>query len=192
MKHHIATFITLLLAAHVSAAPQLVVAPQIVEKRADTPQSFQMSLITAQSYNFLSSIVGTLGYARTRTLLLTAAPYLLAFILSLVASFHVAHVPQRAWHIACTMIALVGNMLALQPLRVLDKSDAAPAVEPSAQRLWPLQSFFRCRRGALLHGVNVSGFRKAEVQHRGERNVCGLFAYRCGCADSEVPPIVGE
>lgn len=40
MKHHIATFITLLLAAHVSAAPQLVVAPQIVEKRADTPQSF--------------------------------------------------------------------------------------------------------------------------------------------------------
>ncbi|KAH8847070.1 hypothetical protein MCOR27_007471 [Pyricularia oryzae] len=139
MKHYIATFITLLLAAHVSAAPQLVVAPQIVEKRADTPQSFQMSLITAQSYNnFLSSIVGTLGYARTRTLLLTAAPYSLAFILSLAVSFHVAHVPERAWHIACTMTALVGNMLALQPLRVLDKSDAAPAVEPSAQRLWPL------------------------------------------------------
>src|SRR2546421_290251 len=40
----------------------------------------QMALITAQSFNnFFPSIVGTLGYNTTITLLLTAPPYIFAF-----------------------------------------------------------------------------------------------------------------
>ena len=44
----------------------------------------QMALITAQSFNnFFPSIVGTLGYDSTTTLLLTAPPYFFAFFVSL-------------------------------------------------------------------------------------------------------------
>ncbi|KUJ16002.1 MFS general substrate transporter [Mollisia scopiformis] len=75
----------------------------------------QMSLITAQSFtNFFPSIVGTLGYNTTITLLLTAPPYLLAFITSLAISFHAAHKYERGWHIAIPMLfALLGNLMAM-------------------------------------------------------------------------------
>lgn len=73
----------------------------------------QMALITAQSFNnFFPSIVGTLGYSKTVTLLLTAPPYLFAFIVSLCVSFHAAHTHERGWHISIPMIfALLGNLL---------------------------------------------------------------------------------
>jgi hypothetical protein len=73
----------------------------------------QMMLITAQSFNnFFPSIVGTLGYNRTNTLLLTAPPYLFAFIVSLCVSFHAAHKGERGYHIAIPMIfGLFGNLL---------------------------------------------------------------------------------
>ncbi|KAF2112229.1 retrograde regulation protein 2 [Lophiotrema nucula] len=75
----------------------------------------QMALITAQSFNnFFPSIVGTLGYNTTITLLLTAPPYLFAFIVSLCVSFHAAHKGERGWHIAVPMIfGLLGNLLAM-------------------------------------------------------------------------------
>lgn len=77
----------------------------------------QMSLITAQSFtNFFPSIVGTLGYNTTITLLLTAPPYLLAFITSLGISFHAAHKHERGWHIAIPMMfALLGNLMVRLP-----------------------------------------------------------------------------
>lgn len=73
----------------------------------------QMMLITAQSFNnFFPSIVGTLGYDTTVTLLLTAPPYLFAFIVSLCVSFHAAHKGERGWHIAVPMMfGLLGNIL---------------------------------------------------------------------------------
>ncbi|OAG01167.1 retrograde regulation protein 2 [Paraphaeosphaeria sporulosa] len=75
----------------------------------------QMMLITAQSFNnFFPSIVGTLGYDTTVTLLLTAPPYIFAFIVSLCISFHAAHKKERGWHIAIPMMfGLLGNLLAM-------------------------------------------------------------------------------
>ncbi|KAF2813010.1 MFS general substrate transporter [Mytilinidion resinicola] len=75
----------------------------------------QMALITAQSFNnFFPSIVGTLGYNRTITLLLTAPPYIFAFIIWLCVSFHAAHNGERGYHIAIPMIfGLLGNLLAM-------------------------------------------------------------------------------
>ncbi|KAH0420684.1 major facilitator superfamily transporter [Colletotrichum camelliae] len=75
----------------------------------------QMALITAQSFNnFFPSIVGTLGYGRTTTLLLTSPPYFFAFIVSLCVSFHAAHKDERGYHIAIPMVfALLGNILAM-------------------------------------------------------------------------------
>jgi hypothetical protein len=73
----------------------------------------QMVLITAQSFNnFFPSIVSTLGYSTTITLLLTASPYLFEFVLSLCLSFHAAHNQERGWHIAIPlMFALLENLL---------------------------------------------------------------------------------
>ena len=73
----------------------------------------QMALITAQSFNnFFPSIVETLGYNSTKTLLLTSPPYFFAFIVSLGISFHAAHKHERGYHIAIPMIfALVVNLL---------------------------------------------------------------------------------
>lgn len=83
----------------------------------------QMSLITAQSFNnFFPSIVGTLGYDSTKTLLLTSPPYFFAFFVSLAVSFHASHKQERGYHIAVPMIfALLGNILVnrISPLRIL-------------------------------------------------------------------------
>lgn len=75
----------------------------------------QMALITAQSFNnFFPSIVGTLGFPRTTTLLLTAPPYFVAFFVSLAVSFHAARQGERGFHIAVPMLfALLGNLLAM-------------------------------------------------------------------------------
>lgn len=73
----------------------------------------QMALLTAQSFNnFFPSIVGTLGYNDTITLLLTAPPYGFAFFCSLIISFHAAHKQERGLHIAIPLLfALLGNLL---------------------------------------------------------------------------------
>ncbi|KPM45736.1 hypothetical protein AK830_g759 [Neonectria ditissima] len=75
----------------------------------------QMALITSQSFNnFFPSIVGTLGYGSTTTLLLTAPPYFFAFVVSLSISFHAGHKKERGWHIAVPLtFAVLGNILAM-------------------------------------------------------------------------------
>lgn len=75
--------------------------------------ALMMSLITAESFNnFFPSIVGTLGYDSTKTLLLTSPPYFFAFLVSLAVSFHAAHTHERGYHIAIPMLfALLGNLL---------------------------------------------------------------------------------
>lgn len=73
----------------------------------------QMALITAQSFNnFFPSIVGTLGYSSTATLLLTSPPYFFAFFVSLAVSLHASRQHERGYHIAVLMgFALLGNLL---------------------------------------------------------------------------------
>lgn len=80
----------------------------------------QMALITSQSFNnFFPSIVGTLGYNNTNTLLLTAPPYGFAFVCSLAVSFHAAYREERGYHIAVPlMFALLGNLLVCMTLIV--------------------------------------------------------------------------
>ncbi|ORY66004.1 major facilitator superfamily domain-containing protein [Pseudomassariella vexata] len=75
----------------------------------------QMALITSQSFNnFFPSIVGTLGFDSTTTLLLTSPPYFFAFIVSLLTSFHASHKQERGYHIVLPMMfALLGNILAM-------------------------------------------------------------------------------
>ncbi|KAK6212793.1 hypothetical protein LQW54_004882 [Pestalotiopsis sp. IQ-011] len=75
----------------------------------------QMALITAQSFNnFFPSIIGTLGFDSTKTLLLTSPPYFFAFFVSLAVSFHASHKHERGCHIAVPMaFALLGNLLAM-------------------------------------------------------------------------------
>ncbi|KAF4120052.1 transporter [Geosmithia morbida] len=77
--------------------------------------AMQMALITAQSFNnFFPSIVGTLGYDSTKTLLLTSPPYFFAFFVSLAVSFHASASKERGYHTALPMAAgLLGNMLAM-------------------------------------------------------------------------------
>lgn len=73
----------------------------------------QMALVTAHSFNnFFPSIVGTLGYNNTITLLLTASPYAFAFFCSLRISFHAARKQERGYHIAIPLVfALLGNFM---------------------------------------------------------------------------------
>ncbi|KAK8046970.1 MFS general substrate transporter [Apiospora saccharicola] len=75
----------------------------------------EMTLITTQSFNnFFPSIVGTLGYDREKTLLLTSPPCFFAFLVSLAVSFPAAHTHERGYHIAVSMfLALLGNLLAM-------------------------------------------------------------------------------
>lgn len=75
--------------------------------------ALMMSLITAESFNnFFPSIVGTLGYNDTQTLLLTSPPYFFAFLVSLAVSFHAARTHERGYHIAIPMaFALLGNLM---------------------------------------------------------------------------------
>lgn len=60
----------------------------------------QLGLNTAACFtNFFPTIVETLGYGTTKTLLLSAPPYLFAAILSVANSLHSDHVSERWLHI---------------------------------------------------------------------------------------------
>ena len=63
---------------------------------------------------FFPSIVQTLGYARVPTLLLTAPPYIAAFLFSLFNSWHSAKTNERGWHIiAAMLLGAVGQIVGM-------------------------------------------------------------------------------
>jgi hypothetical protein len=106
----------------------------------------QMALITAQSFNnFFPSIVGTLGFDSTKTLLLTSPPYFFAFFVSLAVSFHASHTHERGYHIAVPMgFALLGNLLVRSSVRrnggayTKSDTDARPCLcQPTAAATSP-------------------------------------------------------
>lgn len=62
--------------------------------------------------NFFPSIVSTLGYSRTKTLLLTAPPWVFSVIVALAVSYSGARMGERGYHILGGAIAsIVGNLL---------------------------------------------------------------------------------
>ncbi|KAF4119345.1 Nicotinamide mononucleotide permease [Geosmithia morbida] len=69
--------------------------------------------------NFFPSVVGGLGYDRTRTYLLTAPPFILCVICMLVNGFHSDRVQERFWHISVTLVVtLVANIIAVSTVNV--------------------------------------------------------------------------
>ncbi|OJD40717.1 fad-binding domain-containing protein [Diplodia corticola] len=127
----------------------------------------QMSLITAQSFNnFFPSIVSTLGYPPTTTLLLTAPPYLLAFLASLLVSLHASRRSERGLHIAaCLAVALLGNLLAMLAPGVPARYAATFLMTAGAYAPYNLCVAWlsaslprpRAKRGAALAVVNFMG-----------------------------------
>jgi hypothetical protein len=75
----------------------------------------QMMLTTGQSFTFfLPSIIKTLGYNNSITLLLTAPPYFFAFLGSLAVAYSSTHFNERCLHIvAPLMVSMVGNIMAM-------------------------------------------------------------------------------
>jgi hypothetical protein len=75
----------------------------------------QMMLTTGQSFTyFLPSIIKTLGYNNTITLLLTAPPYFVAFCGSVALAYSAARRNERTWHIVLPlMVSLLGNIMAM-------------------------------------------------------------------------------
>lgn len=60
----------------------------------------QLGLNTAASFiNFFPTIVATLGYPQTETLLLSAPPYVFAAILGIANSWHSDKTKERYWHV---------------------------------------------------------------------------------------------
>ncbi|XHG07690.1 hypothetical protein AWENTII_010825 [Aspergillus wentii] len=167
----------------------------------------QMALLTAQSFNnFFPSIVGTLGYDDTITLLLTAPPYFFAFICSLCISFHAAHVNERGYHIAIPLaFALLGNLLAMfvpslggryfsmflmtagsyspYNLCVSWVSSTLPPTKGKTSSCSGNHQLDGRGRRPLLHLVHVSRFAEAAVLRRrwgDERCVSGVCVYGAG------------
>lgn len=75
----------------------------------------QMMLTTGQSFTyFLPSIIKTLGYDNTITLLLTAPPYFVAFCGSLLIAHSSAKRNERCFHIVFPlMTSILGNIMAM-------------------------------------------------------------------------------
>jgi hypothetical protein len=69
--------------------------------------------LLSQSFTYVfPSIVSTLGYNKTITSLLTAPPWLAAFLSCLVVTFHASKTGQRAYYVAgCMGIAAIGHIL---------------------------------------------------------------------------------
>lgn len=75
----------------------------------------QMMLTTGQSFTyFLPSIIKTLGYNNTITLLLTAPPYFVAFCGSIAIAYSSAKRNERCMHIVLPlMVSILGNIMAM-------------------------------------------------------------------------------
>ncbi|ORY89841.1 nicotinamide mononucleotide permease [Leucosporidium creatinivorum] len=73
--------------------------------------------IAAAVVSFFPSVVGTLGYSRNITLVLTAPPYLLASIVMVINGWHSDKQQERFWHIAIPLgVAVIANAIAISTL----------------------------------------------------------------------------
>lgn len=80
----------------------------------------QLGLNTAAAFtNFFPTIVQTLGYGTTQTLLLSAPPYIFAAILCVLNSFHSDHVSERWLHVVWPQVfSSIGFIISAVTLNV--------------------------------------------------------------------------
>lgn len=63
--------------------------------------------------NFFPSVVGTLGFSRTITLVLTCSPYLVSGFFGFIVGLSSGKYNERTWHISCSMgLAMAGFIIA--------------------------------------------------------------------------------
>lgn len=80
----------------------------------------QHCLLVGMSFTyFFPTIVKTLGFGDTETLLLTAPPYFLAFFVALAVSWHSGYAQERCFHIIIPMIvSAVGQIIYISTMNV--------------------------------------------------------------------------
>lgn len=70
-------------------------------------------------YSFFPSIVSSLGYSRTATLLLTAPPWFASFLACLCVTYHASRTRERCFHIVVpSLLALLGAALMIGSTRL--------------------------------------------------------------------------
>jgi len=94
-----------------------------LQQAAKDPKLWALTLLqtlhlAACGFNsFFPTVVRTLGYSKTLTLVLTCPPYLVAGIFSVALAWHSGRKNERSWHITLGMIvALVGFIMAAASL----------------------------------------------------------------------------
>lgn len=80
----------------------------------------QLGTVTAATVNaYFPTIVGTLGYSRTKTLLLTAPPWFFSAIYTCLCCLHSDRKNERFWHIVVSLlIALVGFIISCATMQI--------------------------------------------------------------------------
>ncbi|KAI0121387.1 major facilitator superfamily domain-containing protein [Xylariales sp. AK1849] len=128
---------------------------------------FQHVSLLSQSFQyFFPSIVKTLGYGNTETLLLTAPVWIGTFLVSLVVTYTSGKFSDRSIHIICLMlISVVGNIIAVSTLNTAARFFAMflmPMGAVSAYQIilaWISNSFPRplVKRSACISFANMLG-----------------------------------
>lgn len=115
---------------------------------------------------FFPTIVGSLGYNSTQTLLLTAPPWFAAFLACLLVTWHAARTNVRSIHIVCCMLLVViGNIVMITTTAVGPRYFAMFLLTCGALSAfqviltWVSNSFPRpfAKRSAVIALVNMLG-----------------------------------
>ncbi|EIN11672.1 MFS general substrate transporter [Punctularia strigosozonata HHB-11173 SS5] len=115
---------------------------------------------------FYPTIVSSLGYNKTQTLLLTAPPWFAAFLASLLVTAHAAHTNERCFHVVVPMLAsAVGNIIMVSTLNTAARFVAMFLLPmgalPAFQMIltWVSNSFPKplTKRAAAISMVNMLG-----------------------------------
>ncbi|KAI1349363.1 allantoate permease [Xylaria sp. FL0043] len=127
----------------------------------------QHASILSQAFQyFFPSIVKTLGYGNTETLLITAPVWIFTFLVSLVVTYTSGRVGDRSIHIICLMLlSVVGNIIAVSTLNTGARFFAIfllPAGAVTAYQIilaWVANSFPRplVKRSACISFANLVG-----------------------------------
>ncbi|CDK28511.1 unnamed protein product [Kuraishia capsulata CBS 1993] len=123
--------------------------------------------LLAQSFTyFFPSIVKTLGFGTTETLLLTVPVWFATFLSALIVSYHSSRTNERCYHIAISMlVAMIGNIISVSTTKTgprffamfLMPMGALPAFQLILT--WVANSFPRplAKRSACIATVNMLG-----------------------------------
>ena len=68
-------------------------------------------IFSASVTNFFPTVVGTLGYGRVESLLLTAPPYVLGVIFAFITAWHADRTGERYWHVTAPLYVAVAAFI---------------------------------------------------------------------------------